>query len=164
MTIAQAFNEIAVAQGGTASKSGSIADAIDALNDALAGSDQAPAQTIEQAVRLMGEHVGSGGGGGAAWGNATEVITNAVAGIQIIITPEIMSGDVPDAYICFDAMSTATSNIASGLYCAIYKEEGETISFILDGDAFTDYEVTQAGYYVFQMPAGSRFGIAVGEL
>lgn len=63
MTIAQAFNEIAVAQGGTASKSGSITDAIDALNDALAGSDQAPAQTIEQAVRLMGAHIGGGGGG-----------------------------------------------------------------------------------------------------
>ena len=53
MTIAQAFNEIAVAQGGTASKSGTIAGAIDALNDALAGSDQASAQTIEDAVRLV---------------------------------------------------------------------------------------------------------------
>lgn len=63
MTIAQAFNEIAVAQGGTASKSGSITDAIDALNDALAGSDQAPAQTIEQAVRLLGKNIGGGGGG-----------------------------------------------------------------------------------------------------
>ncbi len=64
MTIAQAFNEIAVAQGGTASKSGSITGAIDALNDALAGSDQAPAQTIEDAVRLLGQNIGGGGGGG----------------------------------------------------------------------------------------------------
>lgn len=62
MTIASAFNEIAVAQGGTASKSGAITAAIDALNDALAGSDQPQAKTIEQAVKLLGEHIGGGGG------------------------------------------------------------------------------------------------------
>ena len=62
MTIADAFNEIAVAQGGTPNYSGTIAAAIDALNDALAGSDQPAAQTIEGAVRLLGEHIGGGGG------------------------------------------------------------------------------------------------------
>lgn len=62
MTIADAFNEIAVAQGGTASTSGTIAGAIDALNDALAGSDQPSVQTIEGAVRLLGQHIGGGGG------------------------------------------------------------------------------------------------------
>lgn len=64
MTIAQAFNDIAIAQGGTPSKSGTIAGAIDALNDALAGSDQQAAQTIEDAVRLLGQNIGGGGGGG----------------------------------------------------------------------------------------------------
>lgn len=68
MTIASAFNDIAVAQGGTAAKSGAITAAIDALNDALAGSDQPTAKTIEQAVRLLGEHIG-GGGGGVSLGN-----------------------------------------------------------------------------------------------
>lgn len=62
MTIASAFNDIAVAQGGTAAKSGSITAAIDALNDALAGSDQPQAKTIEAAVRLLGDHIGGGGG------------------------------------------------------------------------------------------------------
>ena len=62
MTIASAFNDIAVAQGGTAAKSGAITAAIDALNDALAGSDQPQAKTIEEAVRLLGEHIGGGGG------------------------------------------------------------------------------------------------------
>ena len=60
MTIASAFNDIAVSQGGTAAKSGSITAAIDALNDALAGSDQPQAKTIEAAVRLLGEHIGGG--------------------------------------------------------------------------------------------------------
>ena len=60
MTIAQAFNEITAAQGGTPNYSGTIAAAIDALNDALAGSDQPAAQTIEGAVRLLGQHIGGG--------------------------------------------------------------------------------------------------------
>lgn len=64
MTIASAFNDIAVAQGGTASKSGTITGALDALTDALAGSDQPAPQTIEQGVRMLGEHIGGGGGGG----------------------------------------------------------------------------------------------------
>ena len=63
MTIAQAFNEIAAAQGGTPNNSGTIAGAIDALNDTLAGSDQEAAATIEEAVRLLGAHISSGGGG-----------------------------------------------------------------------------------------------------
>lgn len=63
MTIASAFNDIAVAQGGTPNYSGTIAAAIDALNDALAGSDQQAASTIEEAVRLLGQHIGGGGGG-----------------------------------------------------------------------------------------------------
>lgn len=61
MTIASAFNEIAVAQGGTASKSGTITGALDALTDALAGSDQPAPQTIEAGVRMLGEHIGGGG-------------------------------------------------------------------------------------------------------
>lgn len=61
MTIAKAFNDIAVAQGGTASKSGTITGALDALTDALAGSDQPAPQTIEQGVRMLGEHIGGGG-------------------------------------------------------------------------------------------------------
>lgn len=60
MTIAQEFNKLAVAHGGTADSSGTIAGAIDALNDALAGSDQPAAQTIEEAVKRLGEHIGGG--------------------------------------------------------------------------------------------------------
>lgn len=69
MTIQKAFNDIAVAQGGTAATEKTITAAIDALNDALAGSDQPQAQTIEQAVRLLGEHIGSSssGGGNTNW-------------------------------------------------------------------------------------------------
>lgn len=74
MTIAQAFNDIAVAQGGTASTSGTIAGAIDALNDALAGSDQQSAQTIEDAVRLLGQNIGGGGGGGGTHAVACKLL------------------------------------------------------------------------------------------
>lgn len=61
MTIASAFNDIAVAQGGTADNSGTITGAIDALNDALAGNDQERADTIESAVKMLGDHIGGGG-------------------------------------------------------------------------------------------------------
>lgn len=64
MTIASAFNEITENLGGTPSTSGTIAGAIDALNDTLAGSDQQAAMTIEGAIRLLGENIGGGGGGG----------------------------------------------------------------------------------------------------
>ena len=60
MTIAQAFNEITIAQGGTPNGGGTITGAIDALNDTLAGSDQAQGRTIEDAVRLLGQHIGGG--------------------------------------------------------------------------------------------------------
>ena len=63
MTIHGAFNDIAENLGGTADTSGTIVGAIDALNDVLAGSDQEPAQTIEGAVRLLGQHIGGGGFG-----------------------------------------------------------------------------------------------------
>ena len=60
MTIASAFNDITEKLGGTPSNSGTIASAIDALNDVLAGSDQPAVQTIEGAVALLGEHIGGG--------------------------------------------------------------------------------------------------------
>ena len=53
MTIADELNSIAVAQGGTASTDGTISGAIDALNDALAGSDQERAKSIEAAIALL---------------------------------------------------------------------------------------------------------------
>ena len=65
MTIASAFNDITEKLGGTPSNSGTIASAIDALNDVLAGSDQPAVQTIEGAVALLGEHISAGGGGGS---------------------------------------------------------------------------------------------------
>ena len=64
MTIASEFDKITVKLGGTPSNGETVAAAIDALNDALAGSDQPCAQTVEQAVALLGEHISAGGGGG----------------------------------------------------------------------------------------------------
>lgn len=72
MTIASAFNEIAVANGGQADTSGTIAGAIDACADALAGSDVAQGATIEDGVRVLGEYIGGGGGGGGSYSITVE--------------------------------------------------------------------------------------------
>lgn len=74
MSIAKAFNDIAVAQGGTASTSGNIEDAAAAMASALGETfagheimvetiDDGSQQTIEAAVALLGQHIGGGGGG-----------------------------------------------------------------------------------------------------
>lgn len=60
MTIASAFNDIVTAQGGTPSRDGTITGALDALNDTLSGSDQQRAETIEEAVRMLGNYIGGG--------------------------------------------------------------------------------------------------------
>lgn len=63
-TIAQELFTIAEAQGGTASGyPRTIAGAVDALTDALAGSDVDSGRTIAEAVAVMGEYIGGGGGG-----------------------------------------------------------------------------------------------------
>lgn len=73
MTIAKAFNDIAVAQGGTASTSGNIEDAAAAMASALGETfsgheimvetiDDGSERTIEDAVTLLGQHIGGGGG------------------------------------------------------------------------------------------------------
>lgn len=62
MTIASKLNAMAVANGGTADKSGTITGALDALNDALAGSDyQTDQSTIETALDGLGANIGGGG-------------------------------------------------------------------------------------------------------
>lgn len=58
ITIASAFNDIVTAQGGTPSADGTITGALDALNDTLSGSDQQRAETIEEAVRMLGNYIG----------------------------------------------------------------------------------------------------------
>lgn len=58
MSIVGTFNDITERLTGSRPRVKSLTGAIDALNDALAGSDQASAQTIEDAVRLLGQNIG----------------------------------------------------------------------------------------------------------
>lgn len=106
MTIADAFNEITIAQGGTPNYSGTIAAAIDSLNDALAGSDQPAETTIEGAVRLLGQHIGGGGGGGS-FGPLQSVMT---ANVQ----PEI-GGSIDDGYQRVYEISSGENVYARGI-------------------------------------------------
>lgn len=86
MTIASAFNDIVTAQGGTPSKDGTITGALDALNDTLSGSDQQRAETIEEAVRMLGNYIG-----GSQYGPSV-TITCFVLGSEAEFT--VGAGDV----------------------------------------------------------------------
>ena len=157
MTIAQAFNEIAVANGGTASTSGTIAGAIDALNDALAGADQESAQTIEDAVRLLGQHIGSG----AAYGNVVNIDFRVVGPAEDVYV-NIYENEDADSPL----FSMSGNNIfdTRGLwYCDITCPgdcRGNDLWLVLDGggtEQFTDYtveysEVDHNTYFWFQVP------------
>ena len=125
MTIASAFNDIAVEQGGTAAKSGAITASIDALNDALAGSDQPQAKTIEEAVRLLGEHIGGGGGGGT--------VKCYIADSDNPMTP-LNVGDI--SVKDFDGVSVAVSEDS-------IEAMGETVSCI-------SFTATVGGVYAIQ--------------
>lgn len=107
MTIADAFNEITIAQGGTPNYSGTIASAIDALNDTLAGSDQPAALTIEGAVRLLGQHIGGGSS-----------IT-----VESLTATENKTYTAPEG----KSYSPVTVNVAAQEYDIICKDENDTV-------------------------------------
>ena len=127
MTIANAFNEIAVTQGGTASTSGTIAGAIDALNDALAGSDQDAASTIEDAVRLLGQHISSGGGGG---GSQEYTITCYASDYETVISSKLYPAVWNSGSMSYDADTSggALSKASAGAVI-MWTGEDEKIDF-----------------------------------
>lgn len=150
MTIADAFNEIAVAQGGTASKGGTIAGAIDALNDALAGNDQKAATTIEGAVRLLGEHISSGGGGGSAEPATYALNTNVEGG-----TVRFYNYPVPDE----ELPPQITSAAAGTLVEFIYFENNQPVElpqyFALEAAIGDGENIPYNNVYFFVMPSAA---------
>ena len=148
MTIASAFNDIAVAHGGTAAKSGAITAAIDALNDALAGSDQPQAKTIEQAVRLLGEHIGGGGEVETATLTvisnsdfatlSAPVAINIGAGTAYIASSPIVSGTKTYTVLIGGVGSKVTIESSNPLEISTsgnIENAGATNAFIVTGDA-----------------------------
>lgn len=147
MTIASAFNEIAVAQGGTASSSGTIAGAIDALTDALAGSDVQSPDTIEGAVRLLGEHIGGGG----SFGNPSEVM---VTGAGYFSVEAGMNG----ARICSVTLpDEGAVSLAGGLTAQIWFDDtpSGTPTATFGQDTFTDFTYEDGGIS-FTVPDGGE--------
>lgn len=142
MSIASAFNEITVAQGGTASKSGSITGAIDKLNDVLAGSDQPGAETIEQAIRLLGQHIG----GGLQTATLT-VVNNTAASVNLQV-PNIIEyeGDkVLNIIATTKKSSTKTFDVPMvGVTACMVVTEGVSVSASGDIDG-EDGEYYMAG-------------------
>lgn len=140
MTIASAFNDIAVAQGGTASKNGTISGAIDALNDALAGSDQQQASTIEGAVRLLGQHIG-GGGGDASTATVTYSLTGGKSELYVeaAVAAEDESGKYSNSsFQSEEASGSFTVLLFGGKALAAF---AESLVTVVSGDAESDGSV-----------------------
>ena len=133
MTIAKAFNEIAVAQGGTADTSGTIAGAIDALNDALAGSDLPKKPRIEDGIRVLGQYIG---GGGASVGPLQSVMI-------VYVLPEV--GNEADGSTDIISISSGGTVIASG-YTTSYI--ASPIAAGLTAVSFSDAEYTECDAYI----------------
>lgn len=137
MTIAQAFNEITIAQGGTPNNGGTITGAIDALNDTLAGSDQAQGRTIEDAVRLLGQHIGGGSSINVEALTATENKTytapegKAYSPVTVNVAGGASFGDPQRLYV----LTRLGSNIAVNDEFFVYQESSQLpICEISSGD------------------------------
>lgn len=146
MTIASKLNAMAVANGGTADKSGTITGALDALNDALAGSDyQTDKSTIETALDGLGANIGGGSQRGiligvSAWDerddDSRSFFINIEDGRPIMHQGYVMDGTSSvDLAGCLHVMLDffASGNVVEGR--GIARAE-------LDGEPFEDY-VTQ---------------------
>ena len=129
MTIASAFNEIAVANGGQADNSGTIAGAVDALTDALAGSDVAQGATIEDGVRVLGEYI-SGGGGGTFGG--TNYCYNKFGSP---VTVSAYASPQANGFVALSAVQSGLATpIAVGAYVGVFNDgSGAAVAYYDDG-------------------------------
>ena len=174
MTIADAFNEIAAAQGGEPNYSGTIAAAIDAVNDALAGSDQPAAQTIEGAVRLLGQHIGGGSSVTVEALTATENKTytapegKAYSPVTVDVAPQeynitCLDNNEPTASYVYKAIpsvdhyekdtgSGAVNKAAAGDALCLDGVDGYTISVLSDTYSVEVGIAYESGLVVFYMP------------
>lgn len=156
MTIASAFNSIAVAQGGTANTSGTISGAIDALNDALAGSDQQGAQTIEQAVLLLGEHIGGGGGSSRLYyfGPDPTAVTYEPGSVPVTLEDTThfdypcKTAEVPVGYTVVFVLSSVPESVegawddgAASIGVSVYDDGGDTCQ-VLATVPISDFYIT----------------------
>ena len=133
MTIAQKLNDIAKEQGGTPSADGTIASAIDALNDALAGSDQPAAQTIEAAVALLGQHIG--GGGGVA--NSVSLGIDDDRTVTWLDTSYIYPAVEVDGYYEIDTSKPAVTSASAGDILGVDVQGMAAASLLEDVSAIT---------------------------
>lgn len=154
MTIASAFNEIAVANGGQADTSGTIAGAVDALTDALAGSDVAQGATIEDGVRVLGEYI-SGGGGGSISSTVYRVFDkSASAPVVGGIEPDDESYNIGQTlYGANDVICAAIGNITVARAGFYFISEPNNVPNKIFAIAFDDDELISE---VEELPVNTR--------
>lgn len=152
MSIHGAFNDLAVAAGGTADDSGTIIGAIDALNDALAGSDQEAAKTIEGAIRLLGEHINGG--------VKMDAVIELSADLKVpACTGTLVEGD-------FDAIREKAAN-NEPISVSVRQAAGESTVSVEYGNLyvyFNTYSIDPADHFLYVGACGIDLGSATPQV
>ena len=123
--------------------------ALDALTDALAGSDQPAPQTIEQGVRMLGEHIG----GGSSFGSWIEVGCSVDSYVSAFATETDVQNE---KYIASCTIKNGSVFIiAGGLICQISFDNtpSGTPTAIIGEEPFTDFTY-EDGVITFTAPDG----------
>ena len=171
MTIASAFNDITEKLGGTPSNSGTIASAIDALNDVLAGSDQPAVQTIEGAVALLGEHIGGGSSVTVEALTATENKTYTAPEGKAYSPVTVNVSGAEYAIHCYTTTDFETFTPTSGFMAkavyddGVWVQSGQVVNKAEGGEfLIPDTSVSDAVGYYSDPPSSSAAELASGEI
>lgn len=185
MGIKEEITKIAVEQGYEGAKPKSIAQAIDALTDTLAGEDVKSGRSVVGAVKALAPYIGSGGGGGF---EPKGVATITISGGLTVPEQEYFlfnvdsrgplqsMSDVPDygnVYRGVAALSGTTSTsvgtVGGGLYVAV-NVVGSNGAIDADKVAveFNDAEITGVTkltfgdnvILTFQVPEDTQSGVS----
>ena len=134
-TIADELNAISVEHGYTGAAPKTIADAIDALADTLAGEDIEERRTIAGAIHALAPYIGGGGGGGFEPGSPLGIM---VATSSVLNVPE---GEY--FLFCIDSRGPLQSMQDINSYGNVYRGVST-----LDSQSFRNFGIVGGGLYV----------------
>lgn len=137
-TIADELNAISVEHGYTGAAPKTIAGAIDALADTLAGTDVEERRTIAGAVKALAPYIGGGGGGSLGVGHTIAGANGKM--VQAYATrPDDILTALPN--IQFTAGDVGYVMLPAGVYACVMAESNSTV--VDDEDNVIESEIVE---------------------